>query len=636
MFKTAIPISMNTLMNEANLPQYLEDLRRCGAARVFICGMGNIYTKKGRNYTHAHIIPSIVDYFRTAGIEVGFWLSAFGHGVALMPELTVSDKEATYTQITDISGATYDRYSNCPLDQNFVRDYCEGIRRVAEFSPDLIMLDDDFRIYGRKLIQLGCFCPLHLEEYYKRIGEVIPREQLEKLILTGGKNKYRSELLSLMGDSMLSFMKALRSTIDTVNPDIRLGFCNSALWDMVGTDPLEIAKTAAGKTKPFVRTAGAPYSNPNIIKVIEYSRQQFAWGQGSGVEMFAEGDTYPRPRHNVPSKTLELFDLVLRADGTGDGILAYLEDYHCVSDYERGYVDRHVRNQPIRDGITALFSGKKPVGVQVFVVPHKAENWELEGTLQPKAAHILLGGQWTGSFDVLSGNSIPTSFTADGAYPFFIVGENARYVDLEKLNRGAILDIPAAKILESRGVDTGLLNAVPGGANSEYYHNHGAGMISVDSPALLHITCKDGVQVQSVFRPSGTPASYRYENANGQRFYVLAVDIYKSFALGIGQNFLKSYYRQADLVDAIEWMAGKPLPAFSAKNPNLYILASKGEDSMSVALANVWLDDVYDPEIKLDKAYSEIRFVNCSGRLDGDRVFLSDIPPYGFAAFEVR
>ena len=122
MFKTAIPISMNTLMNEANLPQYLDDIRRCGAKRVFICGMGNIYTKSGRNYTHAHIIPGIVDYFRAAGIEVGFWLSAFGHGVALMPELTVSDKEATYTQITDISGATYDRYSNCPLPE-----FCPGL-----------------------------------------------------------------------------------------------------------------------------------------------------------------------------------------------------------------------------------------------------------------------------------------------------------------------------------------------------------------------------------------------------------------------------------------------------------------------------------------------------------------------------
>ncbi len=636
MFKTAIPISMNTLMNEANLPQYLDDIRRCGAKRVFICGMGNIYTKKGRNYTHTDAIARAVEYFHNAGIEVGFWLSALGHGSALTPELTASDDEATYVQITDISGTANEHYSNCPLDQNFVRDYCEGVRRLAEFSPDLIMLDDDIRLIGRKNIELPCFCPLHLEEYYKRIGEVIPRDELEKRILTGGKNKYRSELFSLLRDTMVDFIKALRSTIDSVNPNIRLGFCDGRLWDMLGTDLLELAKIAAGKTKPFARTSGAPYGNVNIIPVIEDSRQQYAWGKDSGVELFAEGDTWPRPRHNVPSKILELFDFLIRADGTADGMLAYLEDYHCVADYERSYVERFVRNQPIRDGISALFRGKKSVGVHVFTVPHKAENWELDDTLQPKAAFMMWAAQRSRSSELLSSNSIPTSYAEDGEYPLFIMGENARYVELEKLNCGAILDIPAAKILASRGIDTGLLEAIPGGANSEYYHNHGAGMISVDSPALLHITCKDGVQVQSVFRPSGTPASYRYENANGQRFYVLAVDIYKSFALGIGQNFLKSYYRQADLVDAIEWMAGKPLPAFSAKNPNLYILASKDEDSMSVALANVWLDDVYDPEIKLDKAYSEIRFVNCSGRLDGDRVFLSDIPPYGFAAFEVR
>ena len=636
MFKTSIPFSMNTVMDEANLPQYLDDIRRCGAERVFICGMGKIYANSGRNYTHTDAIARAVEYFHNAGIEVGFWLSALGHGSALTPELTASDDEATYVQITDISGTANEHYSNCPLDQNFVRDYCEGVRRLAEFSPDLIMLDDDIRLIGRKNIELPCFCPLHLKEYYKRIGEVIPRDELEKRILTGGKNKYRSELFSLLRDTMVDFIKALRSTIDSVNPDIRLGFCDGRLWDMLGTDLLELAKIAAGKTKPFARTSGAPYGNVNIIPVIEDSRQQYAWGKDSGVELFAEGDTWPRPRHNVPSKILELFDFLIRADGTADGMLAYLEDYHCVADYERSYVERFVRNQPIRDGISALFRGKKSVGVHVFTVPHKAENWELDDTLQPKAAFMMWAAQRSRSSELLSSNSIPTSYAEDGEYPLFIMGENARYVDLEKLNRGAILDIPAAKILESRGVDTGLLNAVPGGANSEYYHNHDAAMISVDSFALFHITCKDGVQAQSVFRPSDTPASYRYENTARQRFYVLAVDIYKSFALGIGQNFLKSYYRQADLVDAIEWMAGKPLPAFSAKNPNLYILASKGEDSMSVALANVWLDDVYDPEIKLDKTYSEIRFVNCSGRLEGDRVYLSDIPPYGFAAFEVK
>jgi hypothetical protein len=161
-------------------------------------------------------------------------------------------------------------------------------------------------------------------------------------------------------------------------------------------------------------------------------------------------------------------------------------------------------------------------------------------------------------------------------------------------------------------------------------------MHGVTSPALRNITCKDGVEALSEFRPCGTPSSYRYENAAGQRFYVLAIDLYYSWVTNCSANFIKSYYRQADLSEAIAWIAGKPLPAFCPKNPNLYILASKRNDAMSVALANVYFDDVFAPEIQLDKTYTEIRFLNGSGTLDGDRVSLSDIPPYGFVAFEVK
>lgn len=56
----------------------------------------------------------------------------------------------------------------------------------------------------------------------------------------------------------------------------------------------------------------------------------------------------------------------------------------------------------------------------------------------------------------------------------------------------------------------------------------------------------------------------------------------------------------------------------------------------AVLLANVHLDDVFAPEIQLDQPYKEIRFLNCTGKLAGDRVVLSDLPPYGIAAFEVK
>ena len=635
MYKISIPISMNTLLDGEDLPRYLDDVRRCGAERVFLCGMGNIYTKNGRNYTHPDAVKNAIDYFRAAGLEVGVWISAFGHGKAIMPELAAGER--VYTQITDVYGVSNENGSNCPMDENFVRDYCEGVRRIAELSPDMIMLDDDFRLTSRRGNGLTCLCPLHMAEYRRRIGEDIPLEKMEKLLLTGRKNRYRSEFLKLMGDSMRDFIKALRCTIDSVNPNIRFGVSDCYTWDMHGTDPVEIAKMAAGKNKPFARTIGAPYHSTNIIPVVESTRQFFAWAKDSGVEIFAEGDTYPRPRHNVPSKTLELFDLLLLANGGGDGILAYVEDYSCAYDYERGYVERFVRNKPIREGVKEIFDGKSPVGARVYSVPHKMEDWDLGDSVFKDSSLMIRIAQRSPSFDLLSSNSVPTSFADEGDYPLYIIGENARHVDLEKIGRGAILDAVAAKILAERGVDTGLLDASMTEALSEYYFRHGGSIGGVSSKALCKLTVKEGAEILSELRPNNSPASYLYENASGQRFYVLAIDLYKSWCMGGGANFLKSYYRQADITHAIEYIAGKRLPVVCERNPNLYILASKDSSgAMAVALANVWLDDIFSPEIRLDKDYTEIRFINCTGTLCGDRVTLSDIPPYGFSAFEVR
>lgn len=101
-------------------------------------------------------------------------------------------------------------------------------------------------------------------------------------------------------------------------------------------------------------------------------------------------------------------------------------------------------------------------------------------------------------------------------------------------------------------------------------------------------------------------------------------------------NYLNSYYKQDELIKAIEWMCKKSLPAKSKKNPNLYVYTAKDEKSMSVLLLNVHLDSIDDPIVELDKEYNEIKCVNCEGRIVGNKVYLSDIQGYGMAAFEVR
>lgn len=638
MYKLSLPISMTTI-NEKTLPIYLEQAKKCKANRIFIGGMGLIYLEQSRINTMPEKIKEAIDFFQAEGFEVGIWCGSLGNGHALTPEQRPT-KEMNYTQITGINGESRQYLSNCPLDKNFVKDYKEALCRIAELGPDLIMMDDDFRLNIRNKVYFACFCPLHLKEYYKRIGEEIPREKLEKLILTGGENKYRTELLNLFRDTMLDFAKELREGIDSVNPNIRLGFCVANTWDMTGTDPLEIATALAGNTKPFARISGAPYHSSDIVHILEYSRQQFAWNKDSGVELFAEGDTFPRPRMNVPSKPLELFDFLLYADGSSDGMLAYLFDYHTNPDYETGYVDRFCKNESIRQGIKEIFVGKKPAGVEVFGVMHKAEKWNLPDEIDPSTLQMLITAVRPPAHDILSANSVPTCYEKQTDYPLLIMGENARHIELSRLSQGAILDVAAARILKERGIDTGLISEELFVPDKEYFKKYNEEIIVshyIYNPDIFYrIECDNRAEVLSTFSPGNTPASYRYKNNDGQRFYVLSYDHFFTQVRGTVKNFINSYYRQADIADAVSWISQKKLPAFSRKNPNLYILSSKNSEAMSVALANISLDDAINPKIELDKSYSEIRFINCSGRLEGDAVYLSDITPYGFCAFEVK
>ena len=629
---------MNTL-NPDTLPHYVREAKRCKANRIFIGGMGLIYSKLGRIYTESDRICEAIEYFKAAGFEVGLWCGTLGNGHSLTVEGRLLEG-LNFTQITGIAGEAKPKLSNCPLDKTFIKACQEGMKRMASFSPDLIMIDDDLRFYGRIGVRFPCFCPLHLKEYYKRLGKEIPREELERLILTGGESKYRTALLEVFSESILEFAKALRAAIDEVNPKIRLGQCTYETWDMMGTDPLEISKALAGDTAPFARISGPPFHDVNVTRIIEFSRQQFAWGKGSGVELFSEGDTYPRPRHAVPSRPLELFELALTADGTSDGMLAYLFDYNSKPTYETSYVDRYCRNAGFRDGLREIFAGKKPVGVEVFNVPHKAQKWDLPDELEPKALEMLIGAVRPASADLISPNSIPTSFEEQNDYPLLIIGENARYIDLERLSQGAIIDIPAAEILRERGVDTGLISAEIEEADKEYFRAYDDA-VPVFGPlakreSFYKVTCDSRADVRSEFTPHGTAASYRYENEKGEKFYVLAFDYFKTLIRSKVATFNNGYYRQAELKEAIEWMSGKKLPAFAARSPKLYILASKGEGSLSVMLANISLDPVYDPIIELDGDYKSVKFLDCNGRLDGDRVHLSDISPYGICAFEVK
>ena len=265
---------------------------------------------------------------------------------------------------------------------------------------------------------------------------------------------------------------------------------------------------------------------------------------------------------------------------------------------------------------------------------------ELGETLEARVADRLSCTSFCPSHQLLSANAVPTIFDETGDLPVMVAGENARYVDERALKNGAILDAEAARILMSRGIDTGLTWIGQVAVERERFCLRDADVCGVADGAIRAMRCAERARVLSRFLPTGDVASYIYENEQGRRFFVLGYDLFRlcgNYGDPRGNvNFFNSYYRQEQLVEVIEWLSGTKLPAVCLKHPNLYLLTSSDGRALSVALFNVHLDDVLSPVILLDRAYASIRFVNCKGRLEGDRVYLSDIPPYGVAAFEVQ
>ena len=148
------------------------------------------------------------------------------------------------------------------------------------------------------------------------------------------------------------------------------------------------------------------------------------------------------------------------------------------------------------------------------------------------------------------------------------------------------------------------------------------------------LKCAPSAEVVSRFVGGEGVSSYRYENGDGQRFFVIGYDGYLAYEK---KNFINNYYRQKHLMDAVEWICGRPLPVVSYKNPSLYTLVKRDDSAMAIMLVNNHLDDILKPTFKLDREYKEIRFINCSGRLEGDAVYFDNkLHGYDFAAFEVK
>lgn len=620
----------------------LEALQKCGANYIFLAPPLNS-AKKENNDVSIEMLRDLIPYYKENGYQVGVWIWS----------LWVTDFEneniLDYVMVNHKGEPRYNsNYLNsnkkicsgfiCPTSEKAVKIMTDYIKEITSLSPDIILFDDDLD-YATHMQSLGCYCDRHLKLISERLGYEISREELSQKVTEEKPNKIRQVWYSLMGETLEYYATEIRKAVDSVNPTVRFGLCSvMSNWCADGTNAEKLVKLLAGNTKPFMRLTAAPYwallwENQKLQHIIEFSRRECSLIEDKNIEVLSEGDVYPRPRHKIPANYLEIFDTALRAADCTNGIHKYMLDYTSnAGNYETGYIERHIKNAPIYEAVERIFKDKTATGVRIYEALDKIPEADFTGIKNPHSYAANLFFDY--AIKMLSDNSIPTIFEGnDGVGIAF--GENARHLPEDALNNGLILDIRAAKILMEKGIDVGIASIGEKTLNNLLYFPEFDDVVVTEygEDSAYDIKVKDSAEVIVYSENDGKRFvdAYHYENANGQRFLVYAFD--GSFTSAARH---RNYYTQLQLCSSIEWLSKKKMAVKCLGNPDLYIIAKENEKGLGIGLWNIFADEILKPVIELGSEYSSAEFVNCSGELNGNKITLSEISPFGFAFIHLK
>ena len=616
-YDLAVPV-MNRGFRQSPREQTARRLREAGVKRVFLALAENSLLSPGREEELAALRDNCA-FLKSEGFETGAWLWAF----LLKPDRGYTRMEAPDGKVSAMTV--------CPTDTAYTDAMGSFLEDIARCGVDLIQFDDDFR-YGFQEMGFGCTCPNHRRRIAALLGREIAPEELKGKLLSGGESDVRDAFVRANGEALETFAAAMRAHVDRVDPAVRLGFCSCITsWDLDGTTPDRLSAIMAGNTRPFYRLIGAPYWaamrawGNRLCDVIEIERSESARRQDGTIEIFSEGDTYPRPRYKTPAAFLEIFDTALRAAGCTDGILKYMLDYTADPGYETGYLEAAKRNAEAYRAVDRFFGGLPCAGVRCWDKPDKYRTYPIPERIAGTVKAQELAFSATSRF--LAANSIPTVYEGSGVIGAAF-GDDLLCVPEEALKGGMILDVSAAARLAERGVDVGVASFGELFKVSKETFPNGCRVAVPNAADARALTLADGAEILSYYeKEDGTrlPLSYAYENADGQRFLAYAFEGYFS-----EQDWFRQYTRGPQIASFVE-RCGKRLPAFCPGHPELYLLAKTDGKKLAVGLWNAFPDPVYAPTVTVDGAFTKAEGFRCEATVQGDTVTLSDVPPYAFA-----
>ena len=581
----------------------------------------------------ADVYRQLAPRYRAAGIEPYFWLChTIGHG----GELSAKSK-APFQAMVGASGEE-SHGCFCPLDPGFRQYLISVVSILAAADIPLILLDDDFRInYHEPAVDIGCFCPLHVNRFNEELGTQYTREELANRVISNSGNT-RVQFTESVGRSMLELAEALEQAVHRVNPSTRLGLATAMIhYSTEGYDIRKMAKILAGTTRPYIRVFGAPYHVKNNSAQLGYTvdtaKHLAAYFADSDIEIIGEGDTFPHTRFFTNKTVLQTYLLSSRCAGMRN-MLHYPFPFAASPDYEPLYI---TATQELTEAMTMLdqllpensiANGIAPVmtlgNFANIPISDEMTHWERVWPDEPVAIRML------------TQFGIPTApYRQADAKPVLIAGYNA-YNDTPQqiealLDHGAIIDATAAAWLVAKGYDIGLESVAPLNGSpafelfsdcrfSSVYKNEQVWLLCSANMSFAHLKPKASALVAGYYvdGESGTrtPSCVAYQQGK-RKVFVLGFDLYTA-----RESFqaVNNVARAEQMQRVSQWLG---VDVCTESPEFMYTNAYRQANTNTVCLVHTSIDPVQEISIYLSaQPAGEISFYNRQGAM------LSNPPTY--------
>jgi|GEM_PF-4428322 len=616
-WKWIVPIILG--QKEEYFKEYLKMLKEMRADMVLMAGPfpeANVLGKEQwRRYSG--ILKQRTRFFDANGIKSGFWMArTLGHSSSFSS--TGRRQGLIFQELVGPKGQTA-HGCYCPLDNDFKKYMAQAVKQIAGSGVKFILLDDDFRmsLHGEEA-RLSCFCPLHIKKFNKLAKMNLSREQLVKKVICGKPNKTREKWLKLTGESLIGMAKVIEKAAHSVDKKIRIGQCASpSHWCSEGFNMIDLLRTLAGKTSPFVRICGAPYwakDSTSLSHILEYNRLEYNWIKKHDIEVVAEGDTFPHTRFYCSAIMFHSYTQFIIAAGI-PGILDYAIAYSQKPDHETAYVQTAAKYIENYAAIRKFFPEKYiDKGLNIII----NQNYNKNISASTDIGKAISDWQTEYMPPVLMGISrlgIPLMYN-EGTGPVLLSGHmvfNLNDKELKKiLKQGVVVDAVAAEWLMKKGIDIGIKSIQKAKNNPvlEHYNgifngkHEGSSTWLLNYEKDLYYEFEPGVKavIASKFQDDNRkemfPGTILYENARGQRFCILPYDMKKVKG---GIQLLLGYAKQHQLAECISWVGKKPLPVF-IRQPDVHIMCktAKDESRIAIAVQNCHQDTLDKPVLLLN------------------------------------